>query len=261
LNRFRESDAGKNWGYPECWTEFDVPEPFGQGQGTIWAWPSFLEEGAASDATCRATTVPSVMSLQGHSAPLGITFYNWKAPADRPATCPEGAAFPREMDGYAFMAYHGSWNREIPTGYKVVYLGMDGNGNPTTSNPIDLLAHEPPNAAWEDGFRPVDVSFDDCGRLLISSDGSRPDYRGSRIVRMESAGTTSTTTTTTTAPPVNPPSTQEPPQQPTLNDKKQPDQAKCGSLADQRGGAGNQAKDCVRRLGGDGTRRRRVKGL
>ena len=183
-----------------CWTEFLVPAPYGQGRGTIWAWPSFLENGLITDEQCRANTIPPVMALQGHSAPLGITFYSWQAPEERPATCPPNAGFPKYMDGYAFIAYHGSWNREIPTGYKVVYVEMDEFGNPLDDQPYDLLTHEPPNAPWEDGFRPVDVSFDSCGRLLISSDGSKDNndiYQGSRIVRIES---TSQAFLNTTAP-------------------------------------------------------------
>ena len=81
-----------------------------------------------------------------------------------PSSCPQRAAFPKEMDGYAFIAYHGSWNRDIPTGYKVVYVEMNENGDPVGRAPYDLLKHEPPNAQWEDGFRPVDTSFDECGR-------------------------------------------------------------------------------------------------
>ena len=68
LNRFKEEDIGKNWGYPMCWTEFQEPEPHGLGAGTVWAWPSFLDDGDVTDEECRATTVPPVMALQGHSA-------------------------------------------------------------------------------------------------------------------------------------------------------------------------------------------------
>ena len=182
LNRFKEEDAGQHCGYPYCWTEFRVPEPYGLGQGTIWAWPSFLNNGV-TDEQCREMYNPPVLALQGHSAPLGITFYKWKEPSERPPDCPPGYAFPKDMDGYAFIAYHGSWNRDVPTGYKVVYVPMDEHGNPIGSTPIDLLAHEPPNAQWGDGFRPVDVDFDNCGRLLVSSDGTKG--RGSKIVRID----------------------------------------------------------------------------
>jgi glucose/arabinose dehydrogenase len=127
------------------------------------------------------------MALQAHSAPLGITFYHWKDPENMPGECPPGVAFPREMDGFAFMAYHGSWNRRVPTGYKVVYVAMDEDGNPIGESPTDLLAHVPPDAKWESGFRPVDVDFDACGRLLVTSDGTRdePKFKGSMVVRIE----------------------------------------------------------------------------
>jgi glucose/arabinose dehydrogenase len=113
LNRFKEADIGQNWGYPQCWTEFDVPEPFGMGKNTVWAWPSFQRDGTATDAECRANTIPPEMALQGHSAPLGITFYHWKSPNELPPNCPPQAAFPQSMDGYAFIAYHGKSMREL----------------------------------------------------------------------------------------------------------------------------------------------------
>ena len=49
----------------------------------------------------------------------------------------------------------------------------------------DLLMHVPPNARWDDGFRPVDVDFDPCGRLIVSSDGSGNPRRGDKMVRIE----------------------------------------------------------------------------
>lgn len=71
---------------------------------------------------------------------------------------------------------------------QVVYVPFDANGDMVGDTTIDLLSHEPPNAKWADGFRPVDVDFDACGRLLVTSDGSRPDYAGSKIVRIEYSG-------------------------------------------------------------------------
>jgi hypothetical protein len=101
-----------------------------------------------------------------------------------PREC-DGTAFPEEMNGFAFIAFHGSWNRDPPTGYKVVYVPMDDNGD-AIGNPFDLLAHEGQDAKWEDGFRPVDVDFDDCGRFLLSSDGS--NGHGKKLVRIDYGG-------------------------------------------------------------------------
>ena len=79
LNRFLEEDKGKHWGYPYCWTEFDLGSyrRFGakpKGRGTPWAWPSFKVDGKPNDGWCLNNTVRPIVSLQAHSAPLGITF-------------------------------------------------------------------------------------------------------------------------------------------------------------------------------------------
>src|SRR5690606_35601713 len=50
--------------------------------------------------------------------PLNIAFYDHEA-------------FGGEYRGDAFVALHGSWNREIRTGYKVVRLPFDDSNEPT----------------------------------------------------------------------------------------------------------------------------------
>lgn len=138
--------------------------------------------GNVSDVKCRKKFVRPKVAMQAHSAPLGITFYQYNAKA--PSECAGRTPFPKSMDGYAFIAFHGSWNRAIPTGYKVIYIAMNTAGEPV-SRPVDLLAHKAPNAKWEDGFRPVDVKFTSCGELLVSSDGGG---KGSKIVRIKYTG-------------------------------------------------------------------------
>jgi hypothetical protein len=167
---------------PYCWTEYTLPVDVGNGRGTVWAWPDFLNIGQVTDAQCqsRALYEPPVVSMQGHSAPLGITFYTF--PDERPSECGDIVPFPKRYDKNAFIAFHGSWNRDIPTGYKVVYIPFDSDGN-VTGEPVDFLAHAPHNAEWEDGFRPVDVDFDACGRLIVTSDGT--DGVGSKVVYVQ----------------------------------------------------------------------------
>ena len=159
-----------------------MPDAVGAGRGTVWAWPDFLSSGQVTDAQCQSRAIyePPVVSMQGHSAPLGITFYEYTD--ERPADCVDIFPFPRSYDKFAFIAFHGSWNRDIPTGYKVVFVPFDSEGN-ATGQPVDLLAHVPPNAKWETGFRPVDVAFDACGRLIVTSDGT--DDIGSKVVNIQ----------------------------------------------------------------------------
>uniref|UniRef100_A0A7S4SZ02 Pyrroloquinoline quinone-dependent pyranose dehydrogenase beta-propeller domain-containing protein n=2 Tax=Ditylum brightwellii TaxID=49249 RepID=A0A7S4SZ02_9STRA len=175
LNRFPEFFAGSHWGYPECWSEYLLPKSVGLGRGTQWSWPSF----STPDAVCREERIPPELAMQAHSAPLGITFYKYAS--ELPAGC--SGSFPEFMDGYAFIAFHGSWNRDIPTGYKVVYVKMTDDGFINSTDPHDLLARDSNDAQWSSGYRPVDVDFDVCGRLLVTSDGSRGG-RGSNVVRI-----------------------------------------------------------------------------
>lgn len=74
----------------------------------------------------------------------------------------------------------------MKSGYKVVYVEMDQNGN-VVSIAQDLMAHQPPNANWSENFSPVDVDFDASGRLVVTSDGSGA---GSKIVRIASTHST-----------------------------------------------------------------------
>jgi len=173
LNRFKEEQAGETWGYPYCWSEYCLPIENGgsgmKGGNTLWAWPSFLNSGY-TDEWCRENTNQSVMSMPAHSAPLGITFYKWKDISQEEYNQSGCKGFPKSMDGYAFIAFHGSWNRSPPTGYKVVFVPFDGEGNPTAL-PIDLFRHMGDFAKWPGGVRPVDVQFDSCGSLLVTEDG------------------------------------------------------------------------------------------
>ena len=61
---------------------------------------------------CTAVRRPSVL-YQAHTAPLGLAFYT-------------GAQFPPEYRGDLLVALHGSWNRSVPVGYKVIRVRLGG---------------------------------------------------------------------------------------------------------------------------------------
>ena len=97
-------------------------------QGGFYGWPWYYIgdnedprlKGQRPDLKGKAI-VPDVL-IQSHSAPLGMAVYQ----------APQGAkfAFPKEYEGDVFVALHGSWNRGVRTGYKVVRVFMK-NGVPT----------------------------------------------------------------------------------------------------------------------------------
>jgi glucose/arabinose dehydrogenase len=97
-------------------------------QGGFYGWPWYYL-GAHEDPRLKGirpdlkdkVTVPDTL-IQAHSAPLGMVVYQAPAGAKH--------AFPKEYEGDIFLALHGSWNRGIRTGYKVIRVMMK-NGAPT----------------------------------------------------------------------------------------------------------------------------------
>jgi glucose/arabinose dehydrogenase len=105
-------------------------------------------------------TVPDVL-LQPHSAPLGLAFDT-------------GKQFPAAWEGDAFVALHGSWNRSLHTGYKIVRLPFH-DGKPTGEYQDFVVGF----TAGEENVwgRPVDVAFAHDGALLFSEDDNGVIYR------------------------------------------------------------------------------------
>jgi glucose/arabinose dehydrogenase len=97
-------------------------------QGGFYGWPWYYLgahedprlKGIRPDLKAKAI-VPDTL-IQAHSAPLGMVVYQAPAGAKN--------AFPKEYEGEIFVALHGSWNRGIRTGYKVIRVMMK-NGLPT----------------------------------------------------------------------------------------------------------------------------------
>jgi glucose/arabinose dehydrogenase len=133
--------AGMHFGYPYI-HQGDTPDPeFGNGK-------------KAGDYT------PPVQKLGPHVAALGMRFYT-------------GSMFPPEYRNRIFFAEHGSWNRKIPIGYRIMMVTLEGN---------KAVKYEPFAQGWlqdnEDVLgRPVDVEVAKDGALLISDDKNGAIYR------------------------------------------------------------------------------------
>jgi glucose/arabinose dehydrogenase len=105
-------------------------------------------------------TVPDVL-FQAHSASLEMTFYG-------------GTMFPPEYRGNAFAAFHGSWNRSVRTGPKVVRILVQ-NGAPTGEYEDFMTGF-----VIDDGNvwgRPVGVAVAHDGALLVTEDGNGTLWR------------------------------------------------------------------------------------
>ena len=149
----------------------DVPPDYAThvAPGAFYGWPWFYigdhadhrAPGSAAAVDARVT-VPDVL-IQPHSAPLGITFYP-----------NSGGTFPAAYDGDAFVALHGSWNRAMRTGYKVIRIRMHG-GQPVGGYEdfvTGFVADD--DSVWG---RPVDVAVAQDGALLVTEDGNGTIWR------------------------------------------------------------------------------------
>ena len=141
-------------------------------EGGFYGWPDCFAVGGravadrganGSDERCRQMTLPTI-EIQGHSAPLGLAFYT-------------GSEFPPGYRGSLFVAYHGSWNRSVPTGYKVVRVPFK-DGRP--SGPVEDFATGWLQAGSVRG-RPVGLQMGADGALYLSTDDTiyRISYRAS----------------------------------------------------------------------------------
>jgi glucose/arabinose dehydrogenase len=113
---------------------------------------------------------PSTIDLPAHSAPLGLAFV------------PENSNWPKEYQGSLLVAYHGSWNRSVPTGYKItrfpkelVNYRFQKSTNPAYD--IDKDFSLPPDfvTGWltknnEALGRPVDLKFKRLGGPYIEGE-------------------------------------------------------------------------------------------
>jgi glucose/arabinose dehydrogenase len=138
LNRAPKS--GMHFGYPYV-HQGDVLDPeFGKGK-------------KIEDYTRPAQV------LGPHVAALGMRFYT-------------GNMFPKEYRHQIFIAEHGSWNRSVPIGYRVMLVKLDGN---------KVTSYQPFAEGWlqdrRPWGRPVDVLVMPDGALLVSDDHAGVLYR------------------------------------------------------------------------------------
>ena len=138
-------------------------------EGGFYGWPyAYLgqhedprRKGERPDLVAK-TIVPDVL-IQAHSAVLGMTFY-------------EGKMFPSDFQGDAFVALHGSWNRTLRTGYKIIRIKFK-NGTPVGGYDdfvTGWMLGEDKAEVWG---RPVGVHVLKDGSMLISDDGGNKIWR------------------------------------------------------------------------------------
>ena len=134
----------------------------GENFGFPWYGGGHTRTVEYKDQTPPADVVFPVVEEVAHAADLGMMIYT-------------GKMFPKEYQGAIFSAQHGSWNRTVPVGARVMVTKIDADGKaPEGSKPFA--------EGWldEDGEytgRPVDVEQMRDGSLLVSDDLAGAVYR------------------------------------------------------------------------------------
>ena len=94
-------------------------------------------------------------------------------PSASPRSLYRGNQFPANYRTDAFVAQHGSWNRTVPDGYRVMRIRMDENGR-VIGKSVFADGWLQRGSAWG---RPVDVAEWTDGSLLVSDDRAGAIYR------------------------------------------------------------------------------------
>jgi glucose/arabinose dehydrogenase len=144
LNRVQQ--PGQHFGFPYC------------HQGDV-ADPQFGEKRRCSEFVAPAAKPGA------HVATLGLRFYG-------------GSQFPPEYRNNIFVAEHGSWNRSVKSGYRVVRVVLDAQGRVVRDEPF-VQGFLQVDAAGRESVlgRPTDVLPLPDGSLLISDDLGGAIYR------------------------------------------------------------------------------------
>ncbi|MBC8111693.1 MAG: sorbosone dehydrogenase family protein [Verrucomicrobia bacterium] len=144
----------------------------GVKEGGFYGWP-YVYLGQHKDPRVKEeapelvkrTLVPD-LNLDAHSASLGLAFYNKKS-------------FPEKYYEGAFIAQHGSWNRSILSGYKVVFVPFK-DGKPTGKSEDFLTGFIIDVEGKKVHGRPVGVIVLPNGSLLVTDDVSNTLWKVSK---------------------------------------------------------------------------------
>jgi glucose/arabinose dehydrogenase len=134
-------------------------------EGAFYGWPyAYWGQNVdrrvqpQDDEKVQAAVRPD-FALPSHSAPLGLSFVQ--------------PGFAAPFAEGAFIGLHGSWNRNAPVGYKVIFVPF-ANGRPS-GPPVDVVT-----GFQSDGKtmgRPVGVTVDPKGALIVADDLSNTVWR------------------------------------------------------------------------------------
>lgn len=175
--------VGMGWSNGKLWTAVNERDELGNDlvpdyltevkEGGFYGWP-YSYWGKNPDPRLKGdgkdkmdTAIVPDVNLGAHTASLGLAFYNEKA-------------FPAKYHNGAFIGQHGSWNRDVLSGYKVAFVPFK-NGKPS-GPPEDFLVGFVSNLKKSEVYgRPVGVTVLSDGSMLVADDVSNTIWKVSYI--------------------------------------------------------------------------------
>lgn len=147
---FVKADAGSDFGWPYCYYDNDLKH--------LVMAPEY--GGNAKDIGRCSTKKLPLAAFPGHWAPNASTFYS-------------GTVFPAKYRDGAFIAFHGSWNRQqhMQAGYRVAFVpSKNGKFDGTYETFASDFAGAGPTDLDKGPYRPTGLTTSADGALLISDD-------------------------------------------------------------------------------------------
>ena len=141
--------------------ELNRAEKAGQTFGFPYYGGGSVRTAEYKDKTPPADSVKPQVEMTAHAADLGMAFYN-------------GTQFPEKYRGGVFSVQHGSWNRTVPVGARVMFTEVKEDGTAGKSEPF-AEGWLTPNGEYLG--RPASVAQLNDGSLLVSDDTSGAIYR------------------------------------------------------------------------------------
>ena len=132
--------------------------------GGFYGWPFFYgnnerDPDLGANAPVSLSPRAPAFGFRAHNAPLGLSFV-------------DAARWPASYQRSALVALHGSWNRSIPDGYKVVQLVFAADGSITSQDFMTGFEH-----AGDVIGRPVDIKQGGDACVYVSDDFSGTVYK------------------------------------------------------------------------------------
>src|SRR5689334_12939766 len=133
----------------------------GENFGFPWYGGGSVRTVEYKDSEPPADAVPPAVETIAHAADLGLVFYT-------------GKQFPEKYRGGIFTAQHGSWNRTVPAGARVLFTPIKSDGS---AGQQEVFAEGWLNSDGEYIGRPVGLALLHDGSLLVSDDLAGAIYR------------------------------------------------------------------------------------